>query len=130
MKVKKQRVARTRNGGTMTESQFWSMIRSALRQRTVYWKPVDLCKKQARRKNQSTNKRLKFEYQCNICKNWFPEKQVSVDHIIPAGTLRDFSDLPGFAERLFVEADGLQVLCNSCHDNKTKNERNGSSNCD
>lgn len=125
MKVKKHRVARTRNGGTMTESQFWSMIRSALRQRSVYWKPVELCKRAARRKNQSNNKRLKYEYQCNICKNWFPEKQVNVDHIVPAGSLKSFQDLPGFAERLFVEEDGLQVACNSCHDTKTKNERNG-----
>jgi len=69
------------------------------------------------------NKRQKFEYQCNICKGWFSEKNVAVDHIIPAGSLNCAADLPGFVERLFVEEEGLQCLCNNCHELKTKNEK-------
>jgi 5-methylcytosine-specific restriction endonuclease McrA len=122
-KTKKSRVEKPFNAGTMSRAAFWSMIRSALRQRSVFWKPVDLCKKAARRASQSSNKRLKFEYQCNICKNWFPDKQVNVDHIIPAGTLRDYNDLPGFVQRLFVEVDGLQCLCETCHNKKTAQEK-------
>lgn len=44
---------------------------------------------------------------------------------MPAGSLQSASDLPGFVERLFCEIDGLQVLCNNCHDLKTKQEKNG-----
>jgi 5-methylcytosine-specific restriction endonuclease McrA len=46
-----------------------------------------------------------------------------VDHIIPAGTLTCSSDLAGFIERLFCEQENLQVLCERCHDAKTKLER-------
>jgi 5-methylcytosine-specific restriction endonuclease McrA len=30
--------------------------------------------------------------------------------------------LAGFVERLFCEVDKLQILCSSCHDQKTKLE--------
>jgi len=120
---KKPRVVRTRNAGTMTESAFWSFIRSALRQKSRWWKPITQCKQKARRPYKGPNKRQKFEYQCKYCEQWFPEKRVNVDHITPAGTLRTAADLPGFVERLFCEIDGLQVLCSNCHDEKTKLEK-------
>ena len=109
----------------MTEAAFWSFIRSALRQKSRFWKPVTLCKHKSRRPYHGPNTRQKFEYQCNDCKNWFPEKHINVDHIIPAGSLNCLNDLPGFVERLFCEIDALQVMCEKCHDTKTKNERNG-----
>ncbi len=120
---RKTKVVRTRNAGTMTESAFWSFIRSALRQKSRWWKPITQCKLKARRPYKGSNKRQKFEYQCNNCKEWFPDKRVNVDHITPAGTLRSAADLPGFVERLFCEIDGLQVLCSKCHDEKTKQEK-------
>lgn len=47
-------------------------------------------------------------------------KEVQIDHIEPAGSLKGFDDLPGFVERLFCEVDGLQVLCkDGCHNKKT-----------
>ena len=121
--TRKPKVERTRNAGTMTESAFWSFIRSALRQKSRWWKPITQCKQKARRPYKGPNKRQKFEYQCNYCEQWFPEKRVNVDHITPAGTLRTAADLPGFVERLFCEIDGLQVLCSNCHDEKTKLEK-------
>ena len=114
-----------RNAGTMTESAFWSFIRSALRQKSRWWKPITQCKMKARRSYEGPNKRQRFEYQCAQCLNFFPEKKINVDHIIPAGTLRCADDLPGFVERLFCEEDNLQVLCEDCHDVKTKNDKNG-----
>ena len=116
---------KTRNAGTMTESAFWSFIRSGLRQKSRWWKPITQCKMNARRPYKGPNKRQKFEYQCNSCSKWFPEKKINIDHIMPAGTLRCANDLPGFVERLFCEQDNLQVLCTTCHDAKTKSEKNG-----
>ena len=121
--VRKSRVPKTRNSGTMTESAFWSFIRSALRNKSRWWKPITECKQKSRRPYTGPNKRLKFEYQCNECKGWYPEKQINVDHIIPAGTLTCSTDLAGFIERLFCEQENLQVLCERCHDAKTKLER-------
>ena len=119
------RKAKPRNAGTLTESAFWSLIRSALRQKSRWWKPITLAKQRAKREYKGPNKRQKFEYQCNICKQYFPEKDVDVDHIIPAGSLSCSQDLPGFVERLFCEVEGLQTLCTDCHNIKTKQEKNG-----
>ena len=122
-KTAKPRVVKTRNAGTMTESAFWSFIRSGLRQKSRWWKPITECKLKAKRAYKGPNKRQKFEYQCKSCKNWFPEKQINVDHICPAGSLNSAQDLPGFVERLFCEQDNLQVLCSECHNVKTQNEK-------
>lgn len=129
---KKKRILkpRTRNAGTMTEAMFWTMIRSALRHRSRFWKPIALAKQKAKRKYKGPNRRQKVEYQCNECKNWFPDKMVSVDHIEPAGRLQCFNDIAGFVERLFCEVEGLQVLCDTCHDRKTKNEKENTKNAD
>ena len=120
---KTSRVPKTRNAGTMTESAFWSFIRSALRQKSRWWKPITECKMKARRPYKGPNKRQKFEYLCNSCKTWFPDKQINVDHIVGAGSLNCGQDLPGFVDRLFCEQDNLQVLCETCHDAKTKLEK-------
>ena len=111
---------KVRNAGTMTESAFWSFIRSALRQKSRWWKPITECKLKAKRAYKGPNKRQKFEYKCASCQNWFAEKNINVDHISPAGSLNCAQDLPGFVERLFCEQDNLQVLCTACHDVKTK----------
>ena len=119
----KKSTVKPRNAGTMTEAAFWSFIRSALRQKSRWWKPIAQAKAKAKRKYVGPLKRQKFEYQCAVCLKWFAEKNINIDHIIPAGTLRSAEDLPGFVERLFVEVEGLQVLCSNCHDKKTAKER-------
>ena len=118
-----KKVIKTRNAGTMSESAFWAFIRSALRQKSRWWKPITQCKLNAKRPYKGSNKRQKFEYQCNKCKKWFPDKQINVDHVTPAGELNKADDLPGFVERLFVEESGLQCLCQNCHNEKTKQEK-------
>ena len=117
------KLPRERNAGTMTNAMFWSFIRSALRNKSRWWKPITQCRMSSRRAYKGTNKRQKFEYQCNKCKNWFPDKEIAVDHKIPAGSLNSGDDLKGFVERLFCEEEHLQVLCSSCHDVKTKLEK-------
>lgn len=120
---KKQRVPRTRAGNTMTEAQFWSFLRANLRLMTRKWVPRRQVLAACRRESQSDNKRLKFEHQCSKCLQWFPQKQVEVDHIVPVGSLLSFDDLPGFVERLLCEADGFVVLCEQCHRVKTNSSR-------
>lgn len=121
--TKKSRVVKTRNNGTMSESAFWSFIRSALRQKSRWWKPITQCKLNAKRVYKGPLKRQKFEYQCNHCKQWFPEKKINVDHIVPAGSLNCAEDLAPFVGRLFCEIDNLQVLCEECHNVKTQLEK-------
>ena len=121
--AKRVLVPKTRCSGTMSEAAFWSFIRSALRQKSRWWKPISICKLNARRDYNGPGKRQKYEYQCKKCKKWHPEKQINVDHIIPAGSLNCAQDLPLFVERLFCEQDNLQVLCVTCHDKKTLKEK-------
>lgn len=111
-----------RNAGTMTEPAFWAMMRSTLRRKTMTaWKPVLNVLLMARRPHDGTNPRQKWEFQCADCKRWFPRKQVEVDHVTSAGALSCSEDLPGFVDRLFCEEEGLRVVCNQCHDDKTHN---------
>lgn len=119
----KKIIPKNRNGGTLTESGFWGFIRSGLRQKSRWWKPISDCKLHSRRPYSGPLKRQKFEYQCNHCKKWFPEKGINVDHIHPAGSLKSATDLPIFIEQLFCEEGGFQVLCVECHQKKTNEER-------
>ena len=116
-KVAKKRISRvvkTRNHGTMTEAAFWQFIRAALRNKSRWWKPRLKALEQARRANQSSNKRLKWEFQCCKCLDWHPQTQVEVHHSVPAGSLSCAEDLPGFVERLFAET-GWECICKNCH---------------
>lgn len=119
-KPKKERVVKTRNAGTLTESGFWSFIRSCLRQKSRWWKPITNAKIAARRAYKGPNKIQKWEYQCNQCKNWFKDKETVVDHLIECGELKGPKDLEGFIERLFCEQEGFQILCKPCHHIKTQ----------
>lgn len=120
--ARKSRVAKPYNSGTMSKSAFWGFIKSALRQKSRWWRPVREVKLAARRPNQSDNPRLKWEFQCACCKDWFPDKETQVDHITPVGSLKGPEDLAGVVSRMFVEKDGLQVLCDSCHGKKTEQD--------
>jgi formylmethanofuran dehydrogenase subunit E len=121
VKKKRQLVPRTRAGKTWTEARYWQFIRSALRQAFNRYPAKFQARKAAERT--VTGKRHKYEYKCEGCGDWFMGKEVQVDHIEPAGTLKKYEDLPAFCEKLFCEADGMQVLCKPCHQTKTNDER-------
>ena len=47
-----------------------------------------------------------------------------VDHIDPVVDPKvGFVDWTTYIERMFVEEDGLQILCKECHDKKTRFEK-------
>lgn len=104
-------------------AKFWGFIRSALRSKMSRWPPKIEAKKQARKKYKGESKRQQWEYQCAICENWFADKETEMDHIIEAGSLKDYKDLPGFVERLFVGINGWRCLCKSCHKKITQEQR-------
>ena len=106
-----------------SSAQYWSFLRSGLRSKHQRYPPRYAVLDAAKRPSESDNKRLKWEFQCNECKLWHQQKNVSVDHIIPCGSLKSYEDLPGFVQRLFVGVAGLQVLCKKCHDAKTLKDK-------
>jgi 5-methylcytosine-specific restriction endonuclease McrA len=100
-----------------TTSRFWSFVRSTLRRAWSRWPPKYQVLNKAKRTVEG--QRHKYEYQCSECKHWFKAKEVEVDHIVPVGSLKDYSDLPAFVERLFVAEDSLRCICKPCHRKKT-----------
>lgn len=104
-----------------TDARYWSFIRSALRRAWSKF-PNKFRVLNAAKRNVKKG-RQKYEYQCCECKKWWAGKFVSVDHKIPAGSLRSLEDLAGFVGRLFCREEDLQVMCTKCHHIKTCEER-------
>lgn len=114
-KQAKPKVIKPFADGTMSKTAFFGMIRSILRKRTMFWKPITYCKLKQRIPYVGPNKLRKWSYICEGCKKEFDNKGVKVHHIIPAGELNSFKDLAGFVERLFCDSKYLKLLCDDCH---------------
>lgn len=113
---RKSKVEKTMNEGTFTTNMFFNWLRQALRRKSMYWKPISAVKNAAKVPYLGTNKRRKFSYVCNRCKKEYDGKSVAVHHKIPCGSLTSFEHIGDFVKRLFVEKDGLELLCTKCHD--------------
>lgn len=121
-KERRTKVAKTRGAGTLTEGEYFSRIRSALRRVFRWWPPMMLALKAAARPSQNPNKRIKVEYLCANCGTWRTRKEVEIDHIEECGSLNNYGDIVPFIQRLTKEnAAAYQVLCkDTCHKDKTK----------
>jgi len=117
------RGVKNKAGNTWTTARYFSFIRSALRRAWTKYPVKYQVLNKARTPYKGPDKRTKWLYKCAHCSNLFKSTEVQVDHIQPAGTLKDYSDLPQFVETLFCEESNLQVLCKECHNAKTKEER-------
>lgn len=104
-------------------SRFWSFVRSALRaawlKYPVRYKVLD----SAKVKYDGPDKRTKWLYRCNVCNSLVKSKDIQVDHLVDAGSLKDYSDLPGFVERLFCGEEHLQAICVPCHKKLTQERK-------
>ncbi len=113
-----------RCNGTMTESQYLSWIRSALRSKSLLWPPRAKALELARRPYKGDNKTQKWQYQCAICQEWFKAKEVVVDHHPKAaGSILKWQDIGAFCNNLYCETDNLRVLCSNDHDIHTLAEK-------
>lgn len=68
-----------------------------------------------------------YLYICEKCQKLFREKEVVLDHREPVVPLNGYKngsdfDLNEYAERMFCEEDNFSVLCEICHNEKTKEE--------
>lgn len=106
-----------------SNAMYWSFIRSGLRAKFLRYPVKYIVLAEAKRPAKPSTGKLKWEYQCSYCANWYPQKDIALDHIVPCGSLKSYADLPGFVERMFCHADGLQVLCTGCHKLKTQRDK-------
>lgn len=121
-KKKKSDTIKPHNNGQWTAGRFRSFVTSALRSASRRWPPKYQAIRDSFTKtkvNKRTGRQAKH-YKCAACGYDFPQTQVQVDHIVPIGKDLDWNT---FIEKLFCEAENLQVLCKQCHKNKTKEER-------
>jgi len=65
------------------------------------------------------NPKMRAKYLCSGCKSKFGSKEVQVDHIDPVGECADWNV---YIDRLFCAKENLQILCKTCHKEKTRNE--------
>lgn len=102
------------------ETAWWTYIRGCLRS-TWSRNPVkhELLKaerKQIPNPNPRGKKTTVWGCTCRMCGNDFVMKDIQVDHIVEAGSLRSVEDIQGFVERLlFVTRDDLRVVCKECN---------------
>lgn len=114
-----------RNGGKWTESRFNSFIKSGLRGMSRRWPPKFECLSDAcvGTKTNKSSGRLAKHYECAGCSGHFVAKDVAVDHIDPVVDVNGFTTWNDVIERMFVEKEGLQVLCSGCHKIKCDEEK-------
>ena len=114
------------NDGEWTEARFRAFVISALRSYMKRFPPKWKALKAASlgRLINKRSGRLAEHYRCAECLEPFVARDVQVDHINPVvDPAKGFEDWPTYMERLYCEADNLQVLCKPCHKEKTNAER-------
>jgi len=114
------------NGGEWTEARFRAFIISALRAYMKRFPPKWKALKAASigRVINKRSGRLAEHYKCASCEDNFVARDVQVDHIEPVVSPQEgFQDWWTYMNRLYCEAENLQVLCKPCHKQKTAEER-------
>lgn len=62
-------------------------------------------------------------YECTVCGEECQKSDMKADHIEPVvDPVAGFVDWNTYIDRLFVESDGFQAICNECHKLKTSKE--------
>jgi hypothetical protein len=126
-------MSKTHNNGTWTPARFNSFVKGALRGACSKWGPISTCKRAA-----STRRGF---YRCCACQEEIPatlpsvyasgkkkgqayrRKNAIVDHIEPIVPTSGWVGWDSVVERMFVEVDGLQLMCHKCHQLKCAEER-------
>lgn len=123
--------------GTMSKAEFFSKIRSLLRRGFMFYLPMQKALEMASRPSENKfNLRLKKEFLCAHCSQYFARKDVAIDHIQEVGELNDWDQIVDFIKNLTCEDPACyQILCKSikdkagniihegCHDKKTQEYR-------
>jgi 5-methylcytosine-specific restriction endonuclease McrA len=98
------------------------VLRAGVRKWEQFWD----AKKEAsvgRMVNQKTGRQAEH-FRCAGCDGLFTSREIQVDHIDPVvEPAVGFVDWDTAIDRMFCEADNLQVLCTECHREKTNRER-------
>ena len=109
-----------------TEGRIKSFIVATLRQGSRRWPPKyeTLNDSKTEKKINKKTGRIAQHYLCASCEDEFTSKDVEVDHIKPViDPKKGFTTWDDYVARLFCGKDNLQVLCKTCHKEKTAKEK-------
>lgn len=62
------------------------------------------------------------QYKCSKCLNVFKKNEVKKDHIIPVVPVTGWESFDSYVPRILIPVQGFQILCVSCHKEKTRLE--------
>lgn len=109
-----------------TEGRIKGFIVSVLRAGARRWPPKFEALTDAfigKKINEKTG-RVAKHYRCASCGGEFTSSSIEVDHISPVVDPEiGFIDWNTFIDRLYCPKENLQVLCTTCHKEKTNEER-------
>lgn len=113
-KKKKDYAAMEKDSEAFEKHKF-NYVKNALRIATYKWPYFSIALSKSRIE--------RGMYACNSCKAAFGPKQINRDHIVPVISVETgFTNWTDYINRLFVKSDGIQILCELCHENKTSTE--------
>ena len=85
-------------------------------------------RKQIKNPNPKGNKEYVWGFNCTMCHKEYVIAEGQVDHITPAGSLKEISDIQGFVERLLcVTEEDLRLVCKGCNSALAMSQRLGGS---
>ena len=110
-----------------SKSAYFTWLRGMLR-RAWMRNPISIKFKNSKcrsaRPHDGVNHRVKSVGSCARCGGLFAKSKLEVDHIEPAGALRDWEDVEPFVRRLLgASSESLRLLCKPCHGIVTAAER-------
>jgi len=120
-----------RCNGLWTEARFNSFIKSALRGATRRWAPITTVRQEAR-VERGKYRCVGYNRRSHVVPSSLPPKKGNkrriknalVDHINPiVDPAKGFESWDIIIERMFVEEEGLQVMCHVCHQLKCNDEK-------
>lgn len=92
-----------------------SFLVNTLRRASYRWPFRDECRKR--------NRIERNTYQCEHCKQNFTRKETQINHKVPVvDPSKGWENLDVYAERMFVDSDGFELLCIPCHDKLTEEQ--------
>lgn len=110
-KKKKDYIAMEKDKEAFEKHKF-NYVKNALRIATYKWPYFNMALTRQRKD--------RGLYECESCKSCFGPKEINKDHIVPViDVQKGFTTWQDYIDRLFVNSEGIQILCLSCHTSKT-----------
>ncbi len=108
-----------------SDAKFKSWIIALLRRGSIRYPPRNEALKEAKteKKINPASGRLAQHYVCAGCGDEFPMSKVCIDHILPVVPATGFTTWDDYINRMYCAKENFQVLCKTCHDEKSALEK-------